>query len=691
MIKKILKLLFFVTLFYGSAFAQSYYDYELNSINFSGNNSFSKAELLKVIDSKESPMWFWVFLNSFTPLGDAEVYFDSSKISIDKTSLKEFYHANGFFNVNIKSRIEVDTSAKKINLFYEITEGKAFYYGKFNLIGLTKLSDYEYGNMLSESITIDSTKKYSEAEVQNNISSIRRYLANNGYVAATYDSTIVTIDTVNFRTDISIAFNLGNKFKVSEIIINKSGTSIEQINNQLINEIVGINPGSVYDQSVVDRSELRLLKTELFTSVSVNPIISDTTDSKIPIEVNATIGSLNGLSPEVKADNEFNFFNTGLGISYTRKNFLGDARKLTASTSFRFIDIPNFNFENIFKSADKRDSTFQGVFDVNLKMEQPYFFGKPILTTTEVYYRSQTLTGITEKTYGGAQRFDFEMPYYTFITLLRPSLTLEASNQQTDKNSDTSSISITSLTPGIGIEIGSSKTNDLQFPTEGYFLFFTPEIFQSTTKIEVKSNLLNQITGQRALSVEGSTYFYRIQTGISHYLSTNSLKTSVIASKLRIGYIQPFGGSNNDLIPAIQLIPPNKTFYAGGSNSIRGWRARELIPRDTVDYVGYTTESNSIRGGTFWLEGSFEYRKKMNEYFGFAVFADYGNTWNSWRNVALKDFAVSLGGGIRVYTPIAPFRLDFGTKFYNPLDQSMIFKRQFLKNLEIHFGIGEAF
>ena len=86
-----------------------------------------------------------------------------------------------------------------------------------------------------------------------------------------------------------------------------------------------------------------MLKTELFTALEINPIIRDTTNLTIPIEVNAVIGSLNELSPEIKADNEFNSFNLGLGIRYTRKNFFGDARKLTLSTSFRLVDIININ------------------------------------------------------------------------------------------------------------------------------------------------------------------------------------------------------------------------------------------------------------------------------------------------------------------------------------------------------------
>ena len=683
-------LIFIAVILNGSSLAQSYYDYELSSINFTGNNSFSKSQLLAIIESKESPMWFWVFLNSFTPFGDAEVYFDSSKISIDKLALKEFYHANGFFQAVINHRIEADTTNHKINLFYDIIENKPFYFGKINFSGLNNLSDYDYSLMISQALTIDSTKRYSELEVQKSINSVKRFLANNGYVTAHYDSTVIIIDTVTQKTNIDIAFYTGNKFTVSEIVINKSGNSIEQITNELIDEIVGIKPGSTYDQSAVDRSELRLLKTELFTSANINPIISDTLNNKVPIEVSATIGTLNGLSPEIKADNEFNSFNTGLGISYVRKNFFGDARKLTLSTSFRLIDITNFNFGNLFKSADKRDSTFQGVLDLNFKMEQPYFFGKPILTTTEVYYRSQTLTGLTEQSYGGAQKFDFEMPYYTFLTLLRPNFTIDASKRQVNYG-DTSSISIKSLTPGIGIELGSSKTNDLQFPTSGYFLFFTPEIFQSQTKFLIKSNLLENQSVQKEISIEGSTYFYRLQTGISTYLANNSTGTSVFATKLRAGYIQSFYGTNNNLISGSQLIPPNKTFYAGGSNSVRGWRSRELVPRDTIVYVGLTTESNSIRGGTFWLEGSFELRQKLNQYFGYAIFADYGNTWNSWKDLVWKGFAVAIGAGIRLYTPIAPFRLDFGTKFYNPLDEQFIFKKTFLKNVEVHFGIGEAF
>ncbi|MBK7500879.1 MAG: BamA/TamA family outer membrane protein [Ignavibacteriales bacterium] len=679
------------------SFSQSYYDFEIEAINFEGNNFFSASDLLKNIESKETPMWVWVFLDSFTPFGDEPVYFDSSKISIDILALKELYRTNGFFNINVKHDVVIDSADKAIVINYYITENEFLNYGNISLFGLDRLSDYDYGRLMNESYTIDSTKRFSESEVQGNISKIRRFLANNGYIFGGYDSTIVTIDTIRQKTDLSIYFHTGDKYAIGETIINKSGLSIEQINNKLISEIADLKPGRIYDQSEIDRSELRLLKTELFTAINIDPIISDTINNTIPVEVNAAIGSLNELSPEIKADNEFNSFNFGLGIGYTRKNFFGDARKLSLSTSFRLVDILNIDLANIFKSGAERDSTYQGVFDINLKMEQPFLFGRAILTSTEIYLSSKTFSDYSENSYGGRQKFDFEMPPYTFITLFRPFISYDVAERENIARINLNGIQLDltetdySLTPGIGVELGSSKTDDILFPTTGSYLFFTPELFHSRTDIQYVLRLITDQILQADSNEVGNIYFYRLQTGLSNYLPLSDDRTTVFASKLRIGYSQPITGSDNPKVSANELIPPNKTFYAGGSNSVRGWKSRELIPKDSVEYYGYTTETDAIRGGTFWFEGSFEMRQKLNEYLGYAVFADYGNTWNGWKNVRIDEIAVAVGLGIRVYTPIAPFRLDFGTKFYNPEDQKTIFRKNFLDNLTIHFGIGEAF
>ena len=89
-------------------------------------------------------MWFWKFLNSFTPFGNEPVYFDSSNISIDKHALGEYYRSYGFFNMSADHFITIDSTNRTIELSYQIIENHSADFGKLTLFGLNKLSDYDY-------------------------------------------------------------------------------------------------------------------------------------------------------------------------------------------------------------------------------------------------------------------------------------------------------------------------------------------------------------------------------------------------------------------------------------------------------------------------------------------------------------------------------------------------------------------
>ena len=139
-------------------------------------------------------------------------------------------------------------------------------------------------------------------------------------------------------------------------------------------------------------------------------------------------------------------------------------------------------------------------------------------------------------------------------------------------------------------------------------------------------------------------------------------------------------------------LPINKTFYGGGSNSVRGWRSNELRPQGTPRIEGF--QGINYKGGTFLVEGSTEIRYRFIENIGTALFFDYGNVWLSYNDFRFDEVALAAGIGLRYYTQVAPFRIDFGFKFYDPFDKKFIWdnwKPGFFNNLEFHFGIGEAF
>ncbi|HEY6436086.1 MAG TPA: POTRA domain-containing protein, partial [Ignavibacteriaceae bacterium] len=193
-----MKFLFYIIslilLFSVCHFAQEEDRIELSSISFNGNETFSDGDLKAVIQSEESPMWLWTFLNSFTFLGSPPNYFDSSSISVDLISLKSFYSVNGFFNSEINYSFELDTASKSADLTYYIKENSPFGFHTVQFPGLEKLNDWIKSN-ITEYMEYFDSERYSQQKVQEKNDKIITYLKNNGYMFATYDSSIVKIDT----------------------------------------------------------------------------------------------------------------------------------------------------------------------------------------------------------------------------------------------------------------------------------------------------------------------------------------------------------------------------------------------------------------------------------------------------------------------------------------------------------------
>src|SRR5690606_13125365 len=130
---------------------------------------------------------------------------------------------------------------------------------------------------------------------------------------------------------------------------------------------------------------------------------------------------MNELSPEIIANNQQNAFNLGLGISYIRKNFLGDARKLTIRSSFGIQDILNVDFENLIQRFSFRDTTLLGYFDSRIILEQPFRYRRPIYATLENYLTIDKQLNFNITRYGSKLSLEFELARYAFFNFLKTS------------------------------------------------------------------------------------------------------------------------------------------------------------------------------------------------------------------------------------------------------------------------------
>ena len=664
-----------------SSRTQDMESYELASISFEGNETFTDTELKAVIQSEENPFWLWRFLYSTVSfIGSPPNYFDSTTISVDIISLKSFYAVNGFFEAEISASFVLDTTAKTAELKYIIKENTAHTYGKVQFTGLDNLSQ-EMNDAIIEYKKYPTWERYVQDNVQKKNDEIISYLKNNGFMLARYDSTVVKIDTVNSKADISTYFNRGRWYTYGDIKIEQDGESSSEVSYDLIKYLTNINVGDVYRVEEISKSRVRLARTGLFNSINLTADTISSNSSKASLLIKGTVGSLNELSPEVFVDNEFGFFNAGVGASYIRKNFLGDARKLTVRARFRLNDITNLRFD-----SESFEETFQTEVDLSAIVEQPFLFSRNIAGRLEGYIKSYNISTVEYDNFGANFTSAFDMPKHTFVNLLSPYLRFDGLSYTIPefvKDADTLSVSPMTFTSSLGAEIGSTTTDDLFYPTEGRLISIISEV--SSAKVKWDGRNVN--SGQTLTLVDSLGYYAKMQITIGLYNAISRDKFTVLGIKAKAGYIQMLSGD-------AALVSPNQTFFAGGSNSIRGWRGRELVPTDLVFkdlFPPSLNEQLKIRGGNILLEGSFEYRRKFEKDYGFVFFTDYGNTWNDIKGIRIDQIAVAIGTGARYYSPIAPFRLDFGFKFYDPRDQKFIFDKKFFSTMVIHFGIGEAF
>jgi len=178
----------------------------------------------------------------------------------------------------------------------------------------------------------------------------------------------------------------------------------------------------------------------------------------------------------------------------------------------------------------------------------------------------------------------------------------------------------------------------------------------------------------------------------------------------------PYGNSQNSL-------PYDYSFFAGGANDNRGWRARSLGPGVYQSYLDTNRSATQI--GDVRFGGSLEYRFPFNSLVKGALFVDAGNTWTFEEDVNreggkftkdwYKQLALATGFGLRLDFDYFIIRLDLGIPLRNPsypkasqwIFQSNDAYRQSIQdkfgtgweNLnipsrftpQIHFGIGYPF
>jgi outer membrane protein assembly factor BamA len=246
-------------------------------------------------------------------------------------------------------------------------------------------------------------------------------------------------------------------------------------------------------------------------------------------------------------------------------------------------------------------------------------------------------------------------------------------------------------------------------------LYFSTEFDPAGNILSAFRNYQDTIdNGQYALAGVAYSQFARIDNEL--IFSKPLGKERSFNLKFLAGGGLPYGNTSTSM-------PYDYSFFAGGANDNRGWKARELGPGGYKYYLDTIRRATQI--GDVRIGGSMEYRFAINSFFKGAVFVDAGNIWtrfydenrpgSQFTNRWWRQVAVATGVGLRMDLEYFIIRVDFGVPVRNPAlpdGENWFFQKkddyiqegkdefgdpEYLKYLpspyipNIHFGIGYPF
>jgi outer membrane protein assembly factor BamA len=200
-------------------------------------------------------------------------------------------------------------------------------------------------------------------------------------------------------------------------------------------------------------------------------------------------------------------------------------------------------------------------------------------------------------------------------------------------------------------------------PTRGFFVSTTAELAR-TLSTEQPVELQDEAPFRSRflkLSATGSGYV-PLMEGL------------VFAAQARIGRIFHLTADSKTY--------PNRAFFLGGVDTLRGYFQDELIPQDIADIADDNFDPNSVvRSGDAFVLLRAELRFPIYRELQGGVFTDTGNLWADAANLDPLSLRPTGGAGLRLATPVGPIALDYGVLFLRRRELGEPFGT-------LHFSIG---
>lgn len=465
---------------------------------------------------------------------------------------------------------------------------------------------------------------------------------------------------------------------------------------ELHNSLEGGRP---YKEKYAENSYSSLLKMELFKAIKTD--IRELADTNLlDIHYYLAPSKRQSYSFQPRATNSNGFLGVSLSVDYTNRNLFRGAERFTFSISGGFESQPTIFDETVngekIKTAGRSFNTLE--IGPSIKLQLPGFF--PIrMANISKKRRAQT---IISSAYNYQKRSDFErgtfqLNYSWEFIVKKTSLfeiglpaasvikfvNIEKTDQFSEKLNTLGDLFLLNAYSDqfiwqdwrFGYEYNiKEKVNRL-----GNSQFYLNSVFDPAGNILSLFKGLQDTTaaGQSAIGGVGYSQFVRLDNELIYAKPLGRERS--VNLRFQGGAGLPYGNTKTSL-------PYDYSFFAGGANDNRGWRARGLGPGSYKYYLDTNRTATQI--GDIRLGVSAEYRFAINTFFKGALFVDAGNVWTAYYDEnrpggqiskdMFNQIAVAAGLGIRMDLEYFIVRVDIGFPIRNaalPNGEKWVFQR----------------
>jgi outer membrane protein assembly factor BamA len=500
------------------------------------------------------------------------------------------------------------------------------------------------------------------------------------------DQFINTIDTIRYEKN-SKKGKSKDQWRKITLTFNGKNPSIKPEILELQTLIEETNP---YKEYYLDRSYKNLLQLGLFNTIKPH-FVEIPGSRQLDMHYYLVPAEKQMVRFEPRFKNSNGFLGLSASVNYTNKNLFRGAEKLTISFGGGFESQPPVfdrteSGEKI-QTSGRSFNTFEigpsiklempGLFPIPAtklsKRQKPqtqisagYNFQKRDIFDREIFQLNYSWQYIEDKW----QLIQFGLPFASSIKYVafNPSTDFESKiNQLNDpflKNTYSNQFIWQDFR--IFYELNNTKKDEKKRKNNDDIYFSSALDLAGNTPWMLRSNQVQNSQNQYQIFGLAYSQFFRIDNDFIYSHRIN-LKSS-LHGKIQAGYGLPYGNSSTSL-------PYDYSFFAGGANDNRGWKARSLGPglyKYYLDTNRTLTQVADIRLGM-----SLEYRFNITKTLKSCLFMDAGNIWTNkvdpqrqggeFTANFYKQIAYAVGTGVRIDLSFFIVRFDIGFPIYNPV------------------------